>query len=569
MTIPLQIRLISIVLAHISTVCAGYAAVVPLPPPMVSPYFDAVRGWIENDCKVSSDQSPPFEHESACVILRHHGEILGYGTAENLVFASTIALRQVRSHAAFKIPLDEDLKKGVVDSISIELELGSAPIPSPHTNIDRFAYTFNQGVDGIAVRKGTEWNVRLQPELRLSPYRPVSNVVESLCINLGVHPTVALSHELPLNEDITMYSIPTISFIQEKEGDEIIALYRGDEVVTESNVHISHWLELADLIAEHLMKSTGDHGKMIGGYQPETNTLTNMFATHFVQLLSSFALEEYAKLKPSEVASQTATAIIESVANDVRKTGTIDDESASLFVLMKSHSVQNYSEQVQGLLQLCEETVQVGCSRALASDFTNERPFVLSLLAAATQRMGEFNSDPQLVEQGEELSLRCFRDIPLQPRMSIIPWIIEPAISSKTTLEFEEHVRELLQIVLDSQVNDGGEQDLIGGFTIITQDKRVVDARGLRMLPFLAKLCRSSYAMKSDSFHAMMATLRFTEQLTTSKQRSLRFDYPEMSLGGVRMSTWNAAMPTEASAMALLGITEAVKTLKILQSTTQ
>ncbi len=562
----MQLRLISIILAHISTVCTGYAAVTPTSQPVESWYFDVIRAWIQNDCRVSSDQCPPSSHESACIILRHHGEILGSGIADNLVLATTKALRQVRNHAVFKLLLDEDLKKEVAKSISIELEFGNAPIPSPHTNIDRFAYSFNKGVDGIAVRKGKEWNFRLQSELRLSPHRPVSNVVESLCINLGVHPSAALSHELPLDEDITMYSIPTESFIQEFQGGEIVSLYRGDEIVTEPNIHISHWIEIADLIAEHLMKSTGIDGKMIGGYQPETNTLTNMFATHFVQLLSSFALEEYATLKPSEVASQTATSIIESVASDVRKSGTIDEESASLFVLMMLHSDQNYSEQVRVLLQLCEETVQVGYSRALASDFTNERPFVLSLLASATVQMGVFYDDTQLLEQGKELSLRCFRDIPLQSRMSIIPWIIEPVTSSGITLEFEESVKELMQIVLASQVSGGDAQDLVGGFTLTLHGQRIVDARGLRMLPFLARLCRSSFAMKSESFQAMMAALRFTEQLTTNKQRSMRFNHPAMSLGGVRKSTWDASMPTEASAMALLGITEAVKTFKTLQS---
>lgn len=563
----MQFHLISTVVAHISAVCACYAANMPTIQTVQEQYFDVIRGWIQDDCRVSLEQRPPSDHESICVIFRHHGEILGYGTAENLVLAATTALRQVRNHAAFNLPLDEEMKKKVADSISIELELGNAPIPSPHTNIDRFAYTFNEGADGIAVRKGKEWNMRLQSELRLSPYRPVSNVVESLCVNLGVHPTVALSHELPSNEDVTMYSIPTVSFIQEFEGAEIVALYRGDELVTERNIHISHWVALAHLIAEHLIKSTNDNGKMIGGYQPETNTLTDMFATHFVQILSALALEEYTKMNKSEPATQSSTSIIESVANDVHRTRTIDDESASLVVMMLLHSDKTYSERVQRLLQFCEERVQIATSRALASDFTSERPFVLSLLASATDRMGKFYENQQLLDQSNELCLRCFRDIPLQSRLSIIPWIIEPVTSSETEVEFEEFVSELLQIVLASQVSDGDEPDLVGGFNLFAHGNHVIDARGLRMLPFLAKLCQSSFALKSDSFQAMLATLRYTEQLTTSKKRSLRFDYPAMSVGGVRKSTWDASMPTEASAMALLGITEAVKTFKILQST--
>ena len=94
----------------------------------------------------------------------------------------------------------------------------------------------------------------------------------------------------------------------------------------------------------------------------------------------------------------------------------------------------------------------------------------------------------------------------------------------------------------------------------------IVDARGLRILPFLAQMCHSPFAMKSESFQTMIAALRFTEQLVTSEQRSMRFDNPTMALGGVRQSTWNATMPTEAVAMALLGVTDAVIALHKIQS---
>ena len=434
---PMLLRLISILLLYKSSVCAGYTVGGTDIPNQPKEQFDAIRAWMHDDFRVSNDKSTFSEDNYVCIVLRHHGEVLGYGTAKNLIIAASRALGDVRKHDGFKMDLDDELKKEIVDSISIELEFGDTPIPSPHKNIDRFAYSFHQGLDGIAVRKGNEWNVRMQAELRLSPYRPVSNIVESICINLGVNPTIALNHVVPLDEDVTMYSIPTSAYIQNHSGAEITPLYRGDEIVHRISMSTTHLMGLADQIASHLMKSTGKNGKMIGGYQPETNTLTKMFATHFVQILSAMALQNYADVCRSEAAATSSVTILESVAEDVHQTGTIDIESASLLLLMLLNSTTEYNEQVHTLQEVCETRVRNVSEQLLITDEEALRPFVLSLVAAATIQIGEKYEDNQLLAKGKGLCVRCFRDIPLESRMSIIPWIIEPATSDNTQGEFE------------------------------------------------------------------------------------------------------------------------------------
>ena len=64
--------------------------------------------------------------------------------------------------------------------------------------------------------------------------------------------------------------------------------------------------------------------------------------------------------------------------------------------------------------------------------------------------------------------------------------------------------------------------------------------------------CKSSEALRS-----LMLTTRFVTQLTTRKERAQRFQNPAMAIGGVRASMSDATMPTEATAMALIGITRA------------
>jgi hypothetical protein len=165
------------------------------------------------------------------------------------------------------------------------------------------------------------------------------------------------------------------------------------------------------------------------------------------------------------------------------------------------------------------------------------------------------------------LCSRCFTDVPLKFRASLIPWIITPIIKlqQRGISKFDDSLLELLQLAISSQVLSGNDDDLIGGFILITDIGDVVDARGLRMLPMLAKICDHSSTNKTVAFKALVLATRFVEQLTTRKEKSERYENPAMALGGVRKSTWDAEMPTEATAMALLGISDAVNAIQNIE----
>jgi len=124
---------------------------------------------------------------------------------------------------------------------------------------------------------------------------------------------------------------------------------------------------------------------------------------------------------------------------------------------------------------------------------------------------------------------------------------------------------ELLALAKVSQVTATGLHE--GGFLLHTNDGMVVDARGLRMIPMLAKLCHWNAGNPSTSFQALSRSIGFVEQLSTRKERANRFSNPAMALGGIRKSSWDAAMPTEATAMALIGVVEALRTIENIEST--
>ncbi|MDP7006357.1 MAG: hypothetical protein QF718_09130 [Phycisphaerales bacterium] len=570
--LPMFIGHLTFILSLITTVCVECSASPNQADMFKNTLFSTVREWMREDFQAPTNvDSCPLESAFVCLVLRHHGKTLGYGSSTSLPEAASIAFNEVSRNKIFSMDLTEEMKNEIIDSISVELEYGGTPIPSAHKNIDRFDYTFNQGMNGVAVRRGSEWGIKMQAELRLSPFRTVSNIVESLCINLGIHPTIAFSHELPPDDDVTLYSIPLTTYIQNSAGAEIITLIRGDELVQNETLNTAYLTKLADSFASHLIKSTNANGMVIGGYQPETNTLTNMFATHFVQILTANALQQYSKLSnasDSSPAMESSAVIIESIANDFKKDKNIDTESAAALIIMLLDSTSKYSQAVQELLCACESKVMLAAEKYLDPSHTIPPAFELSLVVAATIELGLHYEDEQLIDRGASLCSRCFSDVPLKTRASLIPWIITPILKlqQRGVTTFDDSLSELLQLAVSSQILTENDVDLIGGFMLITDIGNVVDARGLRMLPMLSKICDNSSSNKTIAFKSLVLATRFVEQLTTRKEKSERYENPAMALGGVRKSTWNAEMPTEATAMALLGITNAITSIQNIES---
>jgi len=560
---------LSIYFALAIAVCAGYAVGERISGEHAEEQFSTIRKWMKNGLVVSADTQTPEKDTFVCIVLRNQGKLLGHGTGNDLAAAATIAFDGLRNHPVFASDFPSSSRSTIIDGISIEVEQGGTPIPSPYKQIDRFNSSFKTGADGIGVRKGEQWDVRLQAELRLSPHRSVTNIVESLCINLGMHPTVVLSHELPVNEDVTLYAIPLTTYVQASAHATIASLMRGDELVQEVRVNVPNLILFGDSLASHLIKSTSENGQMIGGFQPETNTLTTMFATHFVQALSAMALQEYGVTCADSTAIETSLSILTSIATDVAHSGKIDEESAALVVILLSNATINQHDEIQSLFLTCRGTILHASETLLNEKANSVRPFSLSLVASATIELALQSNDVALLDRGKDLLQKCFTDVSLESRMSILPWVIEPATKDAVKEEYLNSLEELLQIAIASQVPAIGEADLVGGFSLRTQRDNTVDARGLRMIPLLATMSRASQTHKTESFQSLVSAIRFAKQLTTQKARAIRFDNASMAEGGVRTSCWNAAMPTEATAMALLGITSAIKTVRDMESSIQ
>ena len=559
-------RLLSI-FTLVAAICSPYASAMKNQFQPVEEPFALIRQWMQNDFIVPQKPRSSSTNTSIGVVLRHHGEVMGYGRGKSLEETVRIAFHPlIRRNKMFQGDLRESFRQEFIDAISIELETNTKQIPSPHRDITRFAKNFNYGGSGIAVRFASSFDFRLPSELRLSPHRGASNITESLCINLGVHPTIVLSHKLPVDADITLYTLPCETYLQENAQSPIVQLHHGDELIEFSPLVPSNLTHLADSIASHLLESTGS-GSVIGGYQPETDTFTDMFATHFVQTLTADALHRYSQVTGVANAPAASTAsieIIESIAHEVQKTQSIDIESASLIVTMLLQSNIKQSTMVQQLFELCQKDVLKKTTSILQDQGTDLSAFQLALLCSAAFEI-EKRSEEDSFELSVSLCSFCWKCTTAQGRASLIPWIVNPMIAFEQMKpgSFAAPLEELSVLAKASQVDKDGVDR--GGFMLKTNAGLTVDARGLRMIPMLSHICGTS----TDAFAVLCKAIRYTEQLTTQKARSQRFENPAMALGGVRESTWNAVMPTEASSMALLGVVDALQVVIIIEASVE
>jgi hypothetical protein len=557
-----------LLLASVCTDCAG----AKLPNVQeASLIIKSVREWITNDLQVNSEDTKSLlpENSSVCIVLRHHGEVIGVGTSsiqnENPIAQSAQhAFEELKRHGVLR-RLTPEFKSYALSFLSIELEIGSIPEPSPSKSLDRFSYAVNKGIDGIAVRKGSNWAIRLPAELRLVPDSDITSSLESLCVEVGVHPATALSGTLPKKEDVTLYKIPTITFTQASTDSKISQLLRGDKLVYQKDITSENLLKLANLLASHLMICTSDDGFVIGGYQPETDTLSPPHSTVFVQVLVTTALESYsANCVTANVdrANQTTDSILLNIVRNFEKTNHLSDGVAASLVVLAANN-DSLDKKFPTLFQHCKNQVVESCKSIVKDGILNEKPHVIAILADAIVYISNNDEKEHTNLLAEKMCYTSVTNIPLSNMISTIPWLIDAVSENSSDGLVSEVAQEMFSICVSSQVTEGNDPDLIGGFALKSNNMKVVDARCIRMLPMLARFAETPNPNQSKAILSLTKALRYLTQLTTTEQRANTFTNPKLAIGGVRAATWDASMPTEATAMALLGVTKAIRAFNV------
>ena len=538
--------------------------------------LETLRTWMNNNLRVSEETTPlSSETSGVCVILRRNGILLGYGEAfgetENLLSeATTIAFKKVRKHPnVLKLP--ESVREHAFSLISIEVGVAGKCTPLPTKNIDKAAKKILQGVDAIAVRRGKKWDFRMPSQMRLSPNRKITNHLEGMCIKVGAPAVESIAHQFSNDEDITMYKVDFTSVYQQASGEKIQLLYRGDELITTSHLQQTGLQGVADLLASHLIHSLWPSKEAIGitgTYKPEVDRFDNIFAPLIPQAMAAEALWKYAQLPNSDYAVEAMSTYVQ-ILNDLAVvnvhespvTGVIEHS----FIVLASTNESRLSREALAMIADSKMQVVSAATEMVEETYVPKKALVKGVLSAAIAHLAK--EDRTLLPLAENVIKVSFTTTEEDDRASFVPWIVQASVDVSYlggVIDTRE-IRKLRIHTLASQIKDETIPDALGGFSLKTIAGPVVDARGIRMLPMLAILLPetafTSPGERSSSLQSMLLTARYTSQLTTTPERANRFINPTNAVGGVRNATWDTTMKPEATAMALIGITEAIEAI--------
>ena len=538
--------------------------------------LQTVRSWVSDDFKVpSSAETLPENISGVCVLLWRNGDVLGFGEAfgdsKNLLSeAAKEAFKQARKHPIIR-KLPEDIRHNALSLIGIEIEIATQYTPIPTKNLEKAAKKIALGVDGIAVRRGNNWDYRFPTHMRLSPFRKTVNHLEGMCIKVGAPAASVIAHQLPSQEDITIYKLDVVSAYQHEKGEKVTTLLRGDILVTTEDIKQAGLHALADKLASYLIQSVWPGEETIGitgTYQPEIDRLNTVFAPTISQAMSAEALLHYAMM-PAPLFKHQALAAYKRIMHDLAFvnehespiTGVIEQS----FVVLASDDGLVLSTEATEMIANCKVEIVAAAKQMIEGTLVPTKALTRGVLAAAVSHIALH--DASVLPLAETIIDVCFATTNHGDRASLIPWIAQASVDVITLggKVDPENILLLRNNALASQIIDDSIPDLLGGFSLQTKNGAVVDARGIRMVPMLACLLPSeTFTRRGERvvfLQSLLLASRFTSQLTTTPERACRFANPSKSIGGVRNSPWDATMKPEATAMALIGISEAIEAI--------
>lgn len=541
--------------------------------------LQTVRTWVNSGMVVLGESDTTPENISGvCVVLRKNGELLGYGEAfgehESLLGnAATIAFAKAKKHPVIRT-LPEDVRSFAFTSIGIEIGVATEYTPIPTKNLDKAAKQIQRGVDGIATRRGNTWDFRFPCQMRLSPFRRTVNHLEGMCIKVGAPAAEVIAHQLPVQEDITIYTVDFASAYQHAHGEPIRVLFRGDELIALHDLQQTGLQPVAELLASHVIRSVWPLEEPIGisgTYLPEVNRLDVVFAPTISQAMTAEAIWKYAQL-PNCAQKENALVAYTRIMNDLavvnEHESPITGVAEQSFVVLASSGESLLSKDAVSMIQSCKKDVIDAAKAMVGGTHIPQKALARGVLSAAIATLAK--QDEALLPLAENTIQIALATTPQQSMASLIPWIMNASVSILDlggTVDVAA-MRKLRDVSLSTQITDDSIPDLLGGFSLQTKSGPVTDARGIRMLPMLASLLPvekfTPRGERSTALISMLLAARYTSQLTTTRERASRFANPTKATGGVRSSVWDAIMKPEATAMALIGITEAIQALNLV-----
>lgn len=551
----------------------------------------SARDWIDSGAVpegVNSDARP--ETWSAVAILRLDRRVVGVGEATGTsalsqAVAQAITDARTRWNSA-KNPAELDWKR-----LTLEIELGSPPEPLVGTSYAQAGSEVEPALEGIAVRRGTEWRVAHPATLQaLNAAGAPEQTLLSLVMQHGL-PAREYA-DIPASERVGLYRFTAHRFVQPTLDEEGVEVYRGTRVepMPTPATAAQRARAAADGIARWFAKSivspTGGGGQtaalesvgLRGDYQPATDADTTLGAAPAEQALAAYALAKYANIAAidgvaRDAANTTSRKILEGLArvSEIEPDPLADPKAVGWIILAANELGKN------SLVELPAASLVANASSLLRAEPPKEATALdLAIRAAALAALA---TDPShgidrkaLAASVDQLWTQTQRG----QMIGVLDWLL---LADMTIGELpESHIavaRAARVAIARAQVGTEGSpapigarptpRDVVGGFSLSGVGGRGVSAQSARPGHALAlMLGEPKLTPLGEQFRArqmQIALVRFLRQLVYDDVASYLAPTPNRTLGALRTAPWNNDVAVAGNAMALLCLSESASAL--------
>ncbi|MEM8835930.1 MAG: hypothetical protein AAGD00_08930 [Planctomycetota bacterium] len=568
----------------------GVAQATPTPSDAMAAY-DVVRVWVDAGDVPSEPErggalDPPGT-SGVCVTLRFAGRTAGRGVSfEGEGRDLWIAARKAWVDAIGDLPAGDDAMRPerlalMRPLVQIDIQFAGEPTPLFGDTIPEVAGSVRPGLDGVASRVGARTEA-LFPGTMLAIGMSPSEALLNTLGAVGMPAPTSLD-ELRERDGLALLRFEVTHLAQAAPESPPVFLHRGGRVIGLGEVNTASLTDAANGLASHLVsrvRAERDSPTMTGDIRVGTGHRVSALLADRSQAVAAFALLRFTRTPGADpVLAQRADRDARRIlASLVRDAGEPIDRDVAAAWLIAFEELRLTARWGRGRAQADQSerdalrAFGVRAAEVLLADAPGDVPAPARAFEVyGLARVGVFEEDarPEVLEAAGARIAELLRQTERDQLVALMPWLgwavletspagagVAPAVA----------LRELRRMVWAFRIDETElGDDVLGGISFSRGRGALATWQSLKPLAFLATMLGDARltepASKTEQLAELRRSLRFVLQLTVRERETHLARDPAAVLGSARPAPWDFTASADASALALLTICEALRSI--------
>lgn len=559
------------------------------PPDGTMTAYRTLEGWVRAwSVPEQTQQIDPPECHGSQVTLRLAGKVIGRGSlvgddGTTLWHATRAAWREAEGELGVeKDALRAERTLEAAHRVTIDVEIAGPMTPLLGATWADASERISPGIEGVAGRVGDDVQAFFPGDMIASGTLPGRAL--QICAGRLRLPPLELG-QLREKQGLEAYRFHSLHLTQLKAGGEPTFLTRGGRLVPESETSGPGLRQFADRLAKHLMThewpGAEPHGLM-GSYLPLTDAYDPLLGSPREQGIVALALARYATTPGVDRAIAFEAAAFAVRIVDQLSVVTKDEPDplaspidAAAWII--ADCGVRAADAARAKLPASEFGLRATSTlmalwhdpKAWAGTSAAARAFIVYAMACAGVGSPE---DSELKSAALEGVRGLFRDTDSAELVSLMPWLgwAELALASGSpSVASADALRDMRSRLWQSQLTSvdvgAAERDLEGGIVFTRGTTPLPTWQALRPLAFAASMIGDARLTSPQELTAEIASLRrslrFVRQLCIDEASAWAARNPERAIGGVRPALWTPTLSLDASALALLSVSQTLTSI--------